>query len=103
MSVCLRGPSSSFWVSQQHLGSAWAIIIINKRTENGNLQMRLEFLVVPRNQSKKGASARKMGSHYCKDIQSCPFAVLFPLESLNADKRERQQCCLYKILGDGLD
>ena len=48
--------------------------------------MRLEFLAVPRNQSKKGASARKIGSHYWEDIQSCPFEILSPLESLNADE-----------------
>lgn len=42
-------------MSHQHLGSAALISIINKRTENGNLQMRLEFLAVPKKQrNKKG-------------------------------------------------
>lgn len=82
------GPECVLSRSQQHLGSAGLVIIINKHTENGNLQTRLELLAVPGNQRKKGASARKLVSHWCTDIQPWPLKSPFPW-SPSVQKSER--------------
>lgn len=70
--------------SQQHLGSAGLVSIVNKHTENGNLQMRLELLAGPGNQRIKRASARKPVSHCGTDIQ--PFETPVPVQPLSAEK-----------------
>lgn len=50
--------------------------------------MKLEFLEVPRNQSRKGASARTMGTHCCKDAHLYPFEILFtPSPSIQMSER----------------